>query len=256
MKNAKNRNQKVTKRKNKILKLGQKQKILMGVYVICGGLLMSAAFLAYRFFVNSDDFRIKEVKICGEAGISQNQISAINDLCKGENIFKVNLFQMKRKITEKTGVEHIILEKDFPDRMIIRVSERDAIACFENSLIDKDGNVFSGSELDVPLIIGPRNEENLKQIAFFLGYLKEYDEGFYRRIQSVDYTKPRKVKICCAGWNLFWGGLNDLSEDGIITKLEYLKKVLQKTQQNNIELDYIDLRFLEEDDKSVIVKPL
>lgn len=257
MKKTKKWNKKISKRKKNNLFGVFKKRLIFFIYLICLSCSLFLVFKVYNYFVKTEVFFIKEIKICGKPDFSQEYIEKILSFCKGKSIFKVDLSQIKQFIEEKIKVENIIIEKDFPDRLIVRINQRKAIACYRDVLIDREGTVFKGKNTKVPLIVGCVEKEDLQKLAYFLNILKESDENFYKRIQKVDLTNHKKMKIDCAGWNLYWGGLKDLEEDDIITKLNYLKKALNDISNNSkCEIEYIDLRFFDKKQPSIIVKTI
>lgn len=249
-------NKKISRRKKDNFLTNLKNKFLALIYLVLIGTLLTLTFIIYNYLTKADDFLIKEVEICGKPTFSREQVEKILSFCKGKNIFKINLSYIKRRIEEDTGLGNILLEKDFPDRLIVRINERRVIARYKNVLVDYDGTTFKGRNHGVPAVIGPIEKGEIRVIASFLKRLRECDEGLYKRIQKIDYTNPRKVRISCKGWNLYWGGLKELPEDDIIIKINYLKKVLQDLQRKNLKIDYIDIRFFKKEEPSVIVKTI
>jgi len=256
MKKAKRWNKKISPREKKGRLTDAKRNFLLAIYLILLGVVLTSSFMIYNYLTKSEDFIIKEVEICGKPTFSRREIENILKFCKGKNIFKVNLSHIKAYLDKDTGLENVLLEKDFPDRLIVRINERDAIARYGNLLVDCDGMTFNGKDDRLLEIIGPGGKENMKMISSFLFRLKQYDENLYKRIQGIDFRNSRKVKICFGGWNLYWGGLKELSKDDIMVKTKYLKVVLRDLQRKNQKVDYIDLRHFDKTEPSVIVKTL
>jgi len=256
MQKAKRWNRKISPRRKKGRLKNAKRNFLLAIYLIIFGVVIVSSFMIYNYLNKSEDFIIKEVEICGNPTFSRKEIENILRFCKGKNIFKINLSHIKAYLGKDTGLENVLLEKDFPDRLIVRINERDAIARHGNLLVDCDGMTFNGKDDRLLEIIGPGKEESIKMVSSFLAQLKKCDEDFYKRIQKIDFRNSRKVKICLGGWNIYWGGLKELSKDDIIFKTKYLKAVLSDLQRKNQKVEYIDLRYLNKIEPSIIVKTL
>ncbi len=149
------------------------------------GLLM---VYAYNFVLCADYFLLKQAAVRGCKRISEREIKDIIGISAPLNILTVNLGKMKQDIEKNPWIRSASVGREFPDRLVIEVSERNAAALLkkENELyvLDMDGVVFKKFEsddiVDVPVLTGFYRGDTLQidlleRTFAFLGYLSERD---------------------------------------------------------------------------------
>ena len=160
------------------------------------GLLAFLMVYAYNFALCADYFQLKNTVVRGCEKISEEEVKALAGISLPLNILTANLEKMERAIEENPWVRNASVGREFPDRLVIEITERSAAALLKRGsdlyIVDRDGVVFkkfeAGDSADVPVLAGfYRNGElrhDLLGKAFaFLDYLSGSDH--FPRIWNV-----------------------------------------------------------------------
>lgn len=224
--------------------------------------LLFSAYGIYNFLIHSPYFKIKEIKIEGNQDIANKDILMKIKIRKGDNIFKVSLRKAKRELGALKQIKDTDIHRDFPDRIVIKITERVPIAqiwtgteghSHRVELIDKEGITFPGRKGNIPKILGTKDSLERWEIVNFLAKLMDVDFGFYKRISYIDRKNPRRVEVKTERALLIWGPVGKETETQMEKKLAYLNLVLEDLINNGRNFDYVDLRFLKEGKGEVIV---
>ncbi len=223
----------------------------------CGGVLTARMLLASNYFA------VARVRVENKQRLSEEEILALSDIRRGDNIFDLDLDMIGRKIAENPWVASACVERVFPDEVVIRISERrpEAIVSLDYLYyVDAAGEIFkrldSGDRLDYPLISGidrqlllDRPEEARRQLAEALLLLEEVNRRKVFRIDEVSEVNIDPTD----GLTLYTyhGGVPvRLGKNGFPAKLDCLEGVFQELQPRLAAVAYIDLNVAER----VIVK--
>ena len=160
------------------------------------GLLAFLMVYAYNFALCADYFQLKNTVVRGCKKISEEEVKALAGISLPLNILTANLEKMERAIEENPWVRNASVGREFPDRLVIEITERSAAALLKRGsdlyIVDRDGVVFkkfeAGDSADVPVLAGfYRNGElrhDLLGRAFaFLDYLSGSDH--FPRVWNV-----------------------------------------------------------------------
>lgn len=225
--------------------------------VLVGGsavLIVSGGFLAVRMLFESGYFGVERVRIMNLKRLSSEEIVAESDIRGGDNIFKLDLEMIGKKIEENPWVAEVEIERIFPREVIIRVMEREERAIINlNYLyyVDKNGEIFkplsANDRLDYPIITGldrsyflkhPDKAEELLSKA--LGLLDMLAEN---RVFSVDTVSEVHIDIK-DGFILTterYGVPVLLGRDNFAEKLAKLEKIYDDIRPDLASLRGIDL---------------
>jgi len=224
--------------------------------------LLFSGYEIYNFLNHSPYFRIKEISIEGNQNINSKDILSLIDIRRGENIFKVKLKQAKQRLTSLKEIKHIDIHRDFPDKIVLKITERvpigelaEGVNVHSNKveLIDREGVTFLGKARRVPKILGAKDSLVRKEVADFLAKLMAIDSQFYEKISYIDGNNPRKIKLKISQALLIWGPVGEETENQLVKKLTYLNLVLEDLLKNRKTFNYLDLRFLKEGKGEIIV---
>jgi len=160
------------------------------------GLLAFVMVYAYNFALCADYFQLKHVTVRGCKRISEEEIKDLAGISLPLNILTANLEKMERAIEENPWVRNASVGREFPDRLVIEVTERDAVALLKKGsdlyVVDRDGVVFKKFEAvdsaDVPVLTGFYRDGDLRRDLLgktftFLDYLSGSDH--FPRIWNV-----------------------------------------------------------------------
>ena len=124
-------------------------------------LIISGGFLALRILLESGYFGVEQIRITNLKRLSSEEIVAESDIRGGDNIFKLDLEMIGKKIEENPWVARADIERIFPREVVIKITEREERAIINlNYLyyVDSKGEIFkqlsSQDRLDYPVITG------------------------------------------------------------------------------------------------------
>lgn len=179
---------------------------------------------------------------------------------KGKNIFKVNLKEIHRdflRIYPDAGRVRVL--RKLPNQIFIEVTPRIPFARFswsgQSGIIDRDGYVISRNPRDIeklPLVTGfSSTDVNLRSgnvsgskvfnlAVDVIETFRSIDSLNSYHLQKVDVSSPSRI-------NIF---LNQdlhviIDKEHILQKLNLLEIILSKSQIDQNQIYYIDLRFRE-----------
>ena len=133
-------------------------------------LILSGGFLAVRMLFESGYFGVENIRIMNLKRLNSEEIVAESDIRGGDNIFKLDLEMIGKKIEENPWVARADIERIFPREVVIRVTEREERAIINlNYLyyVDSKGEIFkqlsAQDRLDYPVITGLERDYFLNQ---------------------------------------------------------------------------------------------
>lgn len=139
-------------------KTAPKKTLLKGL--IKWTILLTALACAIIFFMMTPLFNISEINIVGNNAISKETIVSLSDLKIGDNIYKNNKKEVRKKIKQNAYIESVNIKRSIPNKVEITVKERTATYMLEyaNSFayINNQGYILeiSDTPLDIPIIKG------------------------------------------------------------------------------------------------------
>jgi cell division protein FtsQ len=225
--------------------------LLVAVPILCvvvAGYLLSAA--ARSAFV------VKEVVFSGNVHLSDDELRTLAGIKGGESLLTLSSADVYRKISATPWIRSVVVRKEFPGRLLIRVKETEPFA-----LLDMKGRLFIVDER------GKMLEELRESSMPFLPIIsgdpfgnKEVFSDAIRLVRAVKETglMARKNRI-----EIIAQRLNEIAVnlDGVVIKVgagDYEEKLSRLTEleeeinARHIPVDYIDLRFA----NRVVVKPV
>ena len=152
------------------------------------GLLAFFMVYAYNFAMCADYFKLENTIVRNCNKVSKERIIELAGISPSINILTVNTGKMARRIEDHPWVKDASVGREFPDRLVIEVVERDVAALLKKGkdlyIVDRSGESFkkfeAGDSADAPLLTGlyrnGRVEDGLLEKTFeFLDYLSEED---------------------------------------------------------------------------------
>lgn len=217
--------------------------------------------LVICFLLLSPIFAIENIEVSGNKTVTSNYIISAADALYGENILRMNKFNIIDKINALPVIEETDIKRKWPNTLVITVKERDAVAevKFYGSklLLSENGDVINVITDDTitnyPILEGItikdvitgeavkcKEEEKLKKYLEVLKKLKENDmlNEVVKLSENEGFLVHFKI-----GHVAFLGDIDNLQR-----KIEWLKGVWEKEANPA----YIDLHNLDK----VITKPV
>ena len=190
-------------------------------------------------------FVLDDVVVSGRDKTSKEEINTLLNLKRGDNILKIDVYDIKQKLEQLPWVKHVSVHKRyFPNVLQIEIHEKEVKAIWQINEkfypLDAEGKIieaeFHVSE-PILLIVGAGAPENFKNLMMAL---KDEKYDYLDKVKVANFISGRR-------WNLI---LNDIRE-GVTVKLPEeniaaaWKKLLKLNETKGIfkrKLTIIDLR--------------
>lgn len=219
----------------------------IGISVITG------LFLGYLFLMHAGYFRIREVIIKGLKRVKREEILELADLPPDPNIFKLNIKGIRDKIASHPWIRKVEVERRFPNKLFIRITEREPIAMVNlNGLfyVDKGGRIFKrleeGDDYDYPVITGVSKDDNylslMDKIKKGVRFLKL--SGDLRDVISEVNVSKEGIILCMVD-----GTMVNMGDREYKRRINRLKKVLIDLRRRSKRASLIDLDYR---DKAIV----
>jgi len=234
--------------------------ILRGVALVAAVVL--GALWAWRHARSDARFAVRTIELAGVKHTPKDALDRVTQRYVGLNLFQIDIDRVQRDLSVLGWVSRIDIEKQVPDTLRIKITERVPVALvrvddrlngrFNGRLryVDAEGAVFAdlsarAGDDDLPLIADAGGAELARSVELLM-MLKRSDRELYSRISEVWPIPPR-------GFALFdraLGAVVYANAEDISMKYRNLYAVLRA--ENNPKIEYADLRFADR----VIVKGL
>jgi cell division protein FtsQ len=156
--------------------------LLMGVIAAVTAVLI----IGSDWVIRSPYLRVRETVVRGCKELTEKEILSLAAVRPSSSILALNLTAIDRRIRSNPWIREVFIGREFPDRLVIVVRERKALALLQGEgelhLLDSDGVPFKrlepGDEANLPVLTGcvqgGRTDEALvrKSLAL-LNYLAE-----------------------------------------------------------------------------------
>jgi cell division protein FtsQ len=162
-----------------IRELGRVVLLTGAIATVAAGLLIGSDWI-----IRCPYLAIRETVVRGCKELTEKEILTLAAVRPSANILTVNPEAIARRIRSNPWIGEVFIGREFPDRLVIMVRERTAVALLQREggldLIDRDGAPFkkleSGDEANLPVLTGfvsggRINEPLVKQSISLLNYL-------------------------------------------------------------------------------------
>src|SRR5437016_13176189 len=106
----------------KFIRMAQIVMVTAGFLLICW-----SGYSAIFYLASAPRFEVKKFSVSGLKHIDENQLLAKAGFEAGTNVFRVNLQAIRERVEQLQWVQHAMVERVFPDQIIIKVIEREPI---------------------------------------------------------------------------------------------------------------------------------
>jgi cell division protein FtsQ len=217
--------------------------LLLGVISIVGAIMI----FGYNFTVSSPYFQIKEVIVRGCKELTEKEILSYAAIKPSQNLLAINLGTIARRIESNPWVKEVSIGREFPNRLIIDLQERTAVALVKRdngfNLLDLDGVAFKklekNDEVDIPVLNGCYSDNNdsalFTKSLELLRYLSASKE--FPTIGNIAEIHGHEV----FGLSLFTdsGLCIRLGFDSYENKLKRLNTVMADLERRNMKLGFM-----------------
>lgn len=209
------------------------------------------------FFTESTLFRLKNLDITGNEGLSQDEVLKLADLRLKQNIFKIDLGDIERKIEKDQRVKSVETYRILPNQVAIRIEEKkpDLILNLSPELcgLSSEGEIIplrEGKAYDLPIINGIKfrsfkpysraEEPKIEEALAFYKAVREKLPEFLDQISEIDLEdKDNLVVILVKSGARIFFGTGDFQKK--IERFVWLDKASVVE-----ECSYLDFRFREQ----------
>ena len=217
--------------------------LLLGVISIVGTIMI----FGYNFTVSSPYFQIKEVIVRGCKELTEKEILSYAAIKPSQNLLAINLGTIARRIESNPWVKKVSIGREFPNRLIIDLQERTAVALVKRdngfNLLDLDGVAFKklekNDEVDIPVLNGCYSDDNdsalFTKSLELLRYLSASKQ--FPTIRNIAEIHGHEV----FGLSLFTdsGLCIRLGFDSYENKLKRLNTVMADLERRNMKLGFM-----------------
>ena len=145
-----------------------------GVLLFLILIMTSGLIYGFNYAISAPYFVVKATTVRGCRELTEKDILELAALKSSQTIFSINMEAMARRIASQPWVKNVAIGREFPNRLIVEVQERTALALCRKGddfyLFDKDGVFFkkleAGDEVDVPILTGYYQGEVLNKELF------------------------------------------------------------------------------------------
>jgi len=207
--------------------------------------LAGGAIWTWQHTRSAPNFAVKHIQLDGVKHTPMGALSVATERYKGSNLFKIDIDRVQRDLGGLGWVDRIEIEKQVPDTLRIKITERQPVALVRSGekLLYVDAAGVGFAELsprvgddELPIITDAHGPE-LARTVTLLGRLRADDRELYSRISEVWPIAPRGFAI----YDRDLGAVVYANADDISAKYRNLYAILQS--ENNPKIEYADLRF-------------
>ncbi|MCX7919097.1 MAG: FtsQ-type POTRA domain-containing protein [bacterium] len=242
------------------------KKVLHGVLT---GLLMLIVILVgiqlTMFVFWSNYFSLRKVEISTTKQINRTEILNLADVQLQKNLVTLPTRNIIKRVMVHPWVKEVRIQKRFPATIRIDVVERSPIAVVcgkEMYGVDAEGYLLPGiypeSLQELPIVTVPENvlvehptrinSDGMRNVLTVITYLKENAPWFLKEISEFNITAPDNLLL----YTLHEGTEIRLGKENFEERLNKLLHIWQIIKQQQLEEEYIDLRF---DKQGIVTKP-
>jgi len=211
----------------------------------------------FQFLFHSNLFRIKDVIIQGNNFLDENTIFHVSGVRLDSNIFLLDKEKLISNLANEPWIMDVEVKKIFPDKITINIREREAAAvvnigkrcckCSKDGVILCFLNQNGKKDEKLPLINGYKNDHYAIGERIIEPNFRDALEIIY----CIEVILPKmfcEVRIMDSGIFLVCNKNESIKirvnkAEEIINGENLIREALEKISYEQLEIDYLDLRF-------------
>lgn len=220
-------------------------------------LMIVGIFVAAYNYIHNPLLQFGKIILTGNDTISKTELlsSAGIDSKKNLNLFLVNLKRVEAGLASDYRIKSFTVKYDFPNKLLINISERIPIAYIKNSYgafakITRNGYIISLNkgikDGSVPYISGLKvgniylgDKSENQSILNLLKFMQRLNLKIRNEISEIVVTKKNQVKVIWKNQIPFYvGNVNELDK-----KYDIFIKIYNELEGKKIDAKYIDLSY-------------
>lgn len=215
-------------------------------------LITFISLIALISFCFSPLFQISDIKYQGLKSVSEAKVAKIMQPYIQTNIFIIDHRKVKKQLERLDYIENVAVDKDFPDTLLLKVSEREPIARIINNgkylTFTAGGYIIESGPLktdnQVPLLKGMGYSLDNRNISF-----SSHMEKIVQALSSVNKRTRSRLDVILMKNNFFSAISVDISIElgssvDLSKKFRILESLFYKIDQEGLKVEYIDLSVL------------
>jgi cell division protein FtsQ len=191
---------------------------------------------------HNEYFPITDVQIFGIQHISHEELQNLVLPFIQKGFFAVDLSEIKERIAQLSWTNAVVVQRVWPDKLIISLSEKNAIALWNGqSLLSDSGEIFTPSKetypKNLPKLIGLTGEQ-LKLMRYYTK-INALFSPLHFKVTNLALSPLQSWEVTLSNGMKLNAGNKD-----ILTRLSHFVKVYPKiigAREGDVE--YIDLRY-------------
>lgn len=181
-------------------------------YVIGSVLLVVLSVVGVWLVFVSSALTVKHVHVEGESLLTEQQILAAADVPTGAHLAELDLGAIRTRVESLSPVEHVDVSRDWPDGVLIRVTERRAVAVVEIAgryqAMDSHGVLFRSyprPPVGMPRVLSPATVSS-QALAEAARVIAALPSGLAARVDHVGVRGIDQVTLTMrSGATVLWG---------------------------------------------------
>ena len=196
-----------------------------------------------KMFVNTDYFKIKEIKVVGENTLLKTDIINKIESLKESNIVYINTGEIEKLLRQDARIKNVSIRKIYPSRLEVNLEERKPYVYVKKGgdifLADEElnlfGYIFEEEAKNIPVVIYDGNEEVKKDLKIIVSKIKNKD--LYDMISEIRKSDKDYRLILINGIEIITDTL--VSTD----KYDDTYRLYSQKLKDNQTVRYMDIRF-------------
>ncbi|MCP4481771.1 MAG: FtsQ-type POTRA domain-containing protein [bacterium] len=211
--------------------------ILLYIFVIFGALFV-LNFIRLKLF-EQGFFKVEVVKVKGLKYLKKEDVLAKIDILEYKDIFQVNKRSFQSRLSEFVEIKDIKLAKYYPNKIVIRIKEREPIFMTEvqgeRFYIDEQGILLKYSQ-KLPLIFVPDeltgSLDHYRLVLELQKLFKKHFSDFFERIKEIAIDQNLLITLT-------------LKNDKMLELITYDDYISFINTQDLIEVLELKIKFME-----------
>ena len=189
------------------MKLSGKSLVVVASFlcVLCLIPIGWAAYSAVVFLTTDARFEVQKLSVSGLKRVEENQVLAKAGFEVGTNAFRVKLDQVRERVEELPWVRYAIVERVLPDKIIIKVVEREPIGLGringEVFQFDADAKILDPDPVtgaSFPILDGLRKGDHKGNVQKVEMYRKVLEDLGQTALSEVHINDSQEVTVVSA----------------------------------------------------------
>ena len=216
------------------------------LFVMCLIPVGWAAYSAVVYLTTDSRFEVQRISVAGLKHVGENEVLAKAGFEVGTNVFRVRLDRIRERVEELPWVRHALVERVLPDKIIIKIVEREPIGLArikgEVFQFDIDAKILdpdSARASSFPILDGLHLDDHKGNLEKVDVYRRVVEDLGQTTLSEIHINDPREVTVVSASDPLLVNlGTADFRSRWI--KYLQLKPQIQRQYPQAVR---VDLRF-------------